>query len=67
MRRPPVRRLITLFLFLTFGLGCILVRLAVLQVRDASAYEKASGSKNEPVTPLRKKTGSTASTLIRVA
>ena len=42
MRRPPVRRLITLFLFLTFGLGGILVRLAVLQVRDASAYEKAA-------------------------
>src|SRR5439155_21383240 len=42
VRRPPVRRLITLFLFLTFGLGGILVRLAVLQVRDASAYEKAA-------------------------
>jgi cell division protein FtsI (penicillin-binding protein 3) len=40
VRRPPVRRLVTLFVFLTFGLAGILFRLAVLQVRDANAYEK---------------------------
>ena len=40
MRRPPVRRLIAIFAFLLFGLGGILVRLAVLQVRDARAYER---------------------------
>ncbi|MFN2543130.1 MAG: peptidoglycan D,D-transpeptidase FtsI family protein [Actinomycetota bacterium] len=38
MRKPPVRRLIALFAFLTFGLTGIVLRLAVLQVRDASAY-----------------------------
>jgi cell division protein FtsI (penicillin-binding protein 3) len=38
--RPPIRRLITIFSVLILGLGGILVRLAVLQVRDASAYER---------------------------
>ena len=39
MRRPPVRRLVALFAFLLFSLTVIMFRLAVLQIRDARAYE----------------------------
>jgi cell division protein FtsI (penicillin-binding protein 3) len=37
--KPPTHRLITVFLVLALGLGGILARLVVLQVKDASAYE----------------------------
>ncbi|MBI4259357.1 MAG: penicillin-binding protein 2 [Actinobacteria bacterium] len=38
MTRPPVRRLIGLLVGLAFGLSSVLVRLTVLQVREAEAY-----------------------------
>ncbi len=43
------------------------VNATAIDTRIDSAYEKASGSKNEPVTLSRKNTGTTASTLINVA
>lgn len=38
MRRPPVGRLIALFVVLCLGLGGVVARLTVLQVREAEAY-----------------------------
>ncbi|MFB3739035.1 MAG: peptidoglycan D,D-transpeptidase FtsI family protein [Candidatus Velamenicoccus archaeovorus] len=39
MKRPPVRRLLALFLGLVLALGAIVVRLTVLQVNQADAYQ----------------------------
>jgi cell division protein FtsI (penicillin-binding protein 3) len=39
VRRPPLRRLIALFVFFVFALLSIVVRLAVLQVSRAEAYQ----------------------------
>ena len=39
MRRPPLRRLIAMFVFFAFALLSIVVRLAVLQVSRAEAYQ----------------------------
>ena len=58
MRRPPVRRLIALFAFLFFSLGGIVVRLSVLQVRDASAYEHMAMSQRLRVIALPAQRGS---------
>jgi cell division protein FtsI (penicillin-binding protein 3) len=44
VRRPPVRRLVALLALFLFALGGIFVRLSVLQVRDASAYERMAMS-----------------------
>ena len=40
MKRPPGRRLVALLTFLAFGLVGIVVRLGLLQVREASAFEQ---------------------------
>src|SRR5439155_26893097 len=37
--QPPARRLVALLAMLSLALGCILFRLVVLQVKDASAYQ----------------------------
>ena len=37
--QPPARRLVALLAVLSLGLGGILYRLVVLQVKDASAYQ----------------------------
>ena len=58
MRRPPVRRLVALFAFLFFSLAGIVFRLAVLQVRDASAYEHMAMSQRLRVIPLSAQRGS---------
>ncbi|MDP9342341.1 MAG: penicillin-binding protein 2 [Actinomycetota bacterium] len=39
MTRPPLGRLVAVFVTLSLGLGGILARLAFLQVKDARAYE----------------------------
>lgn len=39
MRRPPMRRLIALFAGLNLALGAIVVRLGILQVSQADAYQ----------------------------
>jgi cell division protein FtsI (penicillin-binding protein 3) len=58
VRRPPVRRLIALFAFLFFSLGGIVIRLSVLQVRDASAYEHMAMSQRLRVIALPAQRGS---------
>ncbi len=58
MRRPPVRRLVALLAFLLFALGGIFVRLSVLQVRDASAYERMAMSQRLRVIALPAQRGS---------
>jgi cell division protein FtsI (penicillin-binding protein 3) len=58
VRRPPVRRLVALLAFLFLSLGGILVRLAVLQVRDASAYQRMAMSQRLRVIPLPSQRGS---------
>jgi cell division protein FtsI (penicillin-binding protein 3) len=40
MSRPPVGRLLTLLAVMIFGLSAVMVRLAVLQVREGTAYEE---------------------------
>jgi hypothetical protein len=45
----------------------VTVRATSSDTTTASAYEKAKGRKNEPVRPLKKKTGTIARTTIRVA
>lgn len=42
MKRPPLGRLVAVFVTLSLGLGGILARLAFLQVKDARAYEVAA-------------------------
>ncbi len=39
MRRPPVRRLVAMLAFFGLALGAIVIRLAVLQVTQAKAYQ----------------------------
>lgn len=58
MRRPPVRRLVALLAFLVFSLVGIVLRLAVLQVRDASAYERMAMSQRLRVIDLPAQRGS---------
>src|SRR5439155_9676934 len=57
VRRPPVRRLVALFAFLLFALAGIVLRLAVLQVRDASAYEHMAMSQRLRTIPLPARRG----------
>lgn len=40
MRRPPIRRLLILFAAIVVAFGGIVVRLAVLQVRDSTQFEQ---------------------------
>ena len=58
MRRPPVRRLVAIFTFLTVGLLGIVVRLSFLQVRDASAYERLALDQRLKILELPPRRGS---------
>jgi cell division protein FtsI (penicillin-binding protein 3) len=52
VKRPPLGRLVAVFVTLSLGLGGILARLAFLQVRDARAYEALAFKQRVRTIPL---------------
>ena len=52
MKRPPVHRLVVLLLTVVLAIGGVVVRLAVLQVRESGTYAELGSTQRVHTEPL---------------